>query len=175
MSGHWVLITDNRRIFDYDALMAIRIEFFGIARQRAGVSELSLTAPQAEVPLGDVLHQIAERLPELRRELVINGRLHESLAANLGGVRFIRDPNTIIRDGQSLLILSSAITAVICTSMSALANRQAWICRPMFCGDFSAAAAWEHGCCSGKARRPWPHSPPRRRWPLSSARSSAAH
>jgi hypothetical protein len=39
--------------------------------------------------------------------LVVNGRLHESLAANLGGARFIHDPRTIIRDGQSLLILSA--------------------------------------------------------------------
>jgi molybdopterin converting factor small subunit len=87
--------------------MAIHVEFFGIARQRAGVSELNLAFPQAQLPLGDVLRQIAERLPELSRELVVNGRLHESLVANLGGSRFIHDPKTIIRDGQSLLILSA--------------------------------------------------------------------
>ena len=87
--------------------MAIRVEFFGSARQRAGVSELTLALPEAEVPLGDVLSQIAERLPELSRELFVNGRLHESLTANLGGAQFIHDPKTIIRDGQSLLILSA--------------------------------------------------------------------
>jgi molybdopterin converting factor small subunit len=87
--------------------MAIRVEFFGIARQRAGISELSLALPMAELPLGDVLRQIAARLPELSRELVVCGRLHESLVANLGGARFVHDPQTIIRDGESLLILSA--------------------------------------------------------------------
>lgn len=87
--------------------MAIRVEFYGIARQLAGVSELSLALPETAAPLGDVLHQIAARLPELSRELVVNGRLHESLVANLGGARFIHDPKTLIHDGQSLLILSA--------------------------------------------------------------------
>jgi molybdopterin converting factor small subunit len=87
--------------------MAIRVEFYGIARHRAGVSELSLELAQPAAPLGDVLRQVAQRLPALSRELVVNGRLHESLVANLGGALFVHDPQTVISDGESLLILSA--------------------------------------------------------------------
>lgn len=87
--------------------MAIHVELFGIARQRAGVSELLLDVQQAATPLSEVLDQIASCVPALGRELIVKGRLHKSLTANLGGARFIHDPKTIIRDGQSLLILSA--------------------------------------------------------------------
>ena len=87
--------------------MAIRVEFFGIARQRAGISELSLDLRQATASLGHVLDQVAARLPELGRVLVVEGRLHPSLTANLDGARFVHDPAILIRDGQSLLILSA--------------------------------------------------------------------
>jgi molybdopterin converting factor small subunit len=87
--------------------MAIRVEFYGIARQRAGMSEIKLELPTADVRLTEVLAQLAARLPALGRDLLAAGRLHESLAANLDGSRFISDPATLIRDGQCLLILSA--------------------------------------------------------------------
>jgi sulfur-carrier protein len=87
--------------------MTIRVEFFGIARQRAGVGEVRLDLRSADARLGDVLGDLAGRLPEFGRELLVGGRLHESLAANLDGSRFVSDPATPIRDGQSLLILSA--------------------------------------------------------------------
>ena len=87
--------------------MAIRVEFFGIARQRAGISDLTLDLGQLTTPLAEVLDQVAARLPELGRELIVAGRLHESLTANIDGARFVHDPATLIRDHQSLLILSA--------------------------------------------------------------------
>jgi molybdopterin converting factor small subunit len=87
--------------------MAIRVEFFGIARQRAGVSELLLDLQHASAPLSEVFDEIAARLPALGRDLIVKGRLHKSLTANLDGARFIHDPATLIRDSQSLLILSA--------------------------------------------------------------------
>jgi molybdopterin converting factor small subunit len=87
--------------------MAIRVEFYGIARQRAGIGELMLALPAVEVSLTDVLRQLTASLPELGRELIVQGRLHKSLTANLDGSRFVSDPATLIRDGQSLLILSA--------------------------------------------------------------------
>src|SRR5438034_724076 len=91
----------------YDGSMAIRVEFFGIARQRAGVSELKLSAPAAGVCFAHALEEVSRRLPALGRELIVGGQLHESLSANLDGARFISDPATPIRDGQCLLILSA--------------------------------------------------------------------
>ena len=87
--------------------MAIRVEFFGIARQRAGVSELSLELPAGEARFADALRALASKLPALGQELVVDGRLHDSLTANLDGARFVSDPATPIRDGQCLLILSA--------------------------------------------------------------------
>ena len=87
--------------------MAIHVEFYGIARQRAGAFALDLEMSQATVPLGDVLHQLAARLPDLGREFLVEGRLHQSLTANIDGSQFVTDPATILRDGQSLLILSA--------------------------------------------------------------------
>ena len=87
--------------------MAIRIEFYGIARQRAGVSELALDVPAGAMRLSDALAEVRGQLPQLGGEWVIGSRLHESLAANLDGTQFVSDPATIIRDGQSLLIFSA--------------------------------------------------------------------
>lgn len=66
-----------------------------------------LELEQTTAPFSDVLDKIAARLPALSRELIVEGRLHKSLTANLDGARFIHDPATMIRDSQSLLILSA--------------------------------------------------------------------
>lgn len=87
--------------------MPIRVEFFGIARQRAGTSELMLDASTGTLLLSEVLKQVAARTPELGQTLLVGGELHESLTVNVDGNRFIREPTTPIRDGQSLLILSA--------------------------------------------------------------------
>jgi molybdopterin converting factor small subunit len=87
--------------------MAIRVEFYGIARQRAGVSDVDIEIAVRQISLQDVLRELARRIPELAREMVNEGRLHESLTANINGTRFVRDPATPIHDGQCLLILSA--------------------------------------------------------------------
>ena len=87
--------------------MALRVEFYGIARQRAGVASFDLALAAREITLAEALRQLADRLPEFGRECVENGRLRTTLAANLGGERFVSDPALVIRDGQSLLILSA--------------------------------------------------------------------
>ena len=94
-----------RPIVNYDARMPIRVEFYGIARQRAGLPAMELEVPGAM--LGSVLNALAAKLPEFGRECVSAGQLAASLTANLDGKRFISDPATPIRDGQSLLILSA--------------------------------------------------------------------
>jgi molybdopterin converting factor small subunit len=87
--------------------MTIRVEFYGIARQRAGIGEIGLEWATGELTLADVFSELTCRLPQLGTELLVNGRLHESLTANLDGTRFVSDPATLIGDGQSLLILSA--------------------------------------------------------------------
>ena len=87
--------------------MAVRVEFYGIARQRAGTSQLALDLVHAEISLGAVLERLASALPDFARECLSGGRLQPQLAANLDGQRFVSDPSAPIRDGQCLLILSA--------------------------------------------------------------------
>ena len=78
------------------------VEFLGVPRQRAGVAELEVQADT----LGHLLEELSDRLPALR-ELIVDGRLHPSFAANLNGDEFISDPATVLRANDSVLILSA--------------------------------------------------------------------
>ena len=78
------------------------IEFLGIPRERAGLSEIEVDADS----LGQALARMATRLPRLG-DLIDGDRLHPSIAANLNGDQFICDPATPLAAGDRLLILSA--------------------------------------------------------------------
>ena len=80
----------------------MHVEFLGIPRERAGVSEIEIDAGT----LGDVLTTLHARFPGLRA-LIADGRLHASVAANLNGDLFVNDPGTRLRAGDRLLLLSA--------------------------------------------------------------------
>jgi molybdopterin converting factor small subunit len=80
----------------------MRVEFLGIPRERAGVSELELEART----LGEALALLASRFPRFN-DLVADGRLHPSIAANLNADEFVSDPRTPLTAGDRLLILSA--------------------------------------------------------------------
>lgn len=83
--------------------MSIRVEFFGIPRQRAGVA--ATTAEGAR--LGDVLRELEQKFPGLAEDCLQQGRLQASCTANLDGTRFVTDPQTPLTGKQVLLILSA--------------------------------------------------------------------
>jgi molybdopterin converting factor small subunit len=78
------------------------VEFLGIPRERAGISELEIEAGT----LGQLLGTLATRCPALR-ELITDERLHPSVVANLNGDEFISDPDTRLAKNDRLLILSA--------------------------------------------------------------------
>ena len=80
----------------------MHVEFLGVSRDRAGVSDLEVQADT----LGRLLGMLAARMPGLA-ELINVDRLHPSLAANLNGDCFISDPDTPLRDHDRVLIVSS--------------------------------------------------------------------
>jgi len=80
----------------------MHVEFLGIPRERAGVSEVEIDAET----LGQALTTLAARFPALR-ELITSGGLHGSVAANLNGDQFVSDPNTSLAAGDRLLLLSA--------------------------------------------------------------------
>jgi molybdopterin converting factor small subunit len=78
------------------------IEFLGIPRERAGISEIELEA----ATLGEVLGELSTRCPGLS-ELITPDGLHPSLAANLNGDAFVKSLDTRLAANDRLLILSA--------------------------------------------------------------------
>jgi len=80
----------------------MRVEFYGVSRQRAGLAELDVHAST----LGELLTILSAQMPALG-ELVDGGHLHPALAASLNGDRFVRDPETPLADHDCVLLLSA--------------------------------------------------------------------
>jgi molybdopterin converting factor small subunit len=78
------------------------VEFLGIPRERAGISEMEVEAGT----LGELFGALTARCPGLR-ELITAKGLHPSLAANLNGDLFISDPATPLAEDDRLLIISA--------------------------------------------------------------------
>lgn len=82
--------------------MPIQIEFFGIPRSRAGVERTSAIG----ICLGDVLQDLSARFPEFAAACVEGRRLRAGYTANVRGERFATDPDTPVRDGDTILLMS---------------------------------------------------------------------
>jgi molybdopterin converting factor small subunit len=80
------------------------VEFLGIPRERAGISELEIDADT----LGDLLKSLVAKVPALG-ELVTPSGLHPSIAANLNGDEFVCDPRTKLARNDRLLLLSADV------------------------------------------------------------------
>jgi len=80
------------------------VEFLGIPRERAGLSDLEVEAKT----LGQLWGTLAARFPGLR-ELITADGLHPSLAANLNGDEFVSDLRTPLSDGDHILVLSADV------------------------------------------------------------------
>lgn len=80
----------------------MHVEFLGIPRERAGVSELELHADT----LGELLDALRDRFPAFDGLITPDG-LHRSLAANLNGDAFVSDPRTPLVSHDRILLLSA--------------------------------------------------------------------
>ncbi len=86
--------------------MSIRVEFFGVPRQRAGTS-YTIVPAAGPVTLGSVIRQLSAEFPRLATDCFHGDRIQSGYLANLDGQRFIRDPSSLIDDNASLLIMSA--------------------------------------------------------------------
>jgi len=84
--------------------MSVRVEFYGIPRERAGVDAIELRDPDT---LGQALGMLGARLPGLAASCFVDGRLKVGYLANLNGERFTTDPTAALRPGDAVLILSA--------------------------------------------------------------------
>jgi molybdopterin converting factor small subunit len=80
----------------------MHVEFLGVSRQRAGISELEVNADT----LGQLLGALAARIPSLG-ELIVVDRLNSAFVANLNGDQFVSDPGTPLGAHDCVLILSA--------------------------------------------------------------------
>ena len=78
------------------------VEFFGVPRERAGVSQVEVQADT----LGQLLGTLAARFPSFGQLMNAN-QLHPAFAANLNGDRFVSDPGTPLGKNDCVLILSA--------------------------------------------------------------------
>lgn len=84
--------------------MALTVEFYGIARLRAGTDQAVLQTPNT---LGDALVELAHDFPEFANDCTEGRMLREGFRANLGGARFVSDPETPLTGDCTLLIMTA--------------------------------------------------------------------
>ncbi len=87
--------------------MIIQVEFFGIPRQRAGTSVVCLEFGGDRVALAAVVGELTQRFPGLAAACLGDGSLRPEYLVNLGGERFISDPDFPLNPGDSLLLMSA--------------------------------------------------------------------
>lgn len=87
--------------------MAIRIEFYGIARQRTQTPDVNIPDSDAAMTLGQLLQHVAGLFPDLKDECISGERLQAGFVANIDGQHFVSDPTQIVKPGQSVLIMSA--------------------------------------------------------------------
>ena len=83
--------------------MTVRVEFYGIVRQRAGVA-----AAEAEgATLGELLAEVSRQFPQVAESCLDGSRLRTGYLASLNGIRFTTDPAESLSHGDTVLILSA--------------------------------------------------------------------
>jgi molybdopterin converting factor small subunit len=81
----------------------IRVEFYDVARARAGVAAIDVEA----ATVGEALTAAAARCPGLSPEIVRAGALAPHWRASVNGTGFVADPQTPLAAGDALLLLSA--------------------------------------------------------------------
>ncbi len=84
------------------------VELFGVARLKAKTGRVSLSLPSG-ANLGAVLVALADQLPALRGSVLSQdaSQLGRGFACNMNGEAFVKDIRTPVREGDSVLIVSS--------------------------------------------------------------------
>jgi molybdenum cofactor guanylyltransferase len=100
------LRVSSRRIPDES--VNCTVELFGMAQMLAKTKTVSLALPR-EATLSDLFCALAEKLPILVGRVITaeKTQLASGCACNLNGLEFVRNPNTGVRTGDRILILSA--------------------------------------------------------------------
>jgi molybdopterin converting factor small subunit len=85
--------------------MSITVEFFGIARQRAGVARLDVEACN----IGEAFDALAQKLPHWAQACLSDGHLKPAFLANVNTRRFVTGRQYPLENGDHLLIVSADV------------------------------------------------------------------
>lgn len=81
----------------------IRVELYEGARRIAGVAQVEVDAGT----LGGALAAVAALHPELTPRVIAGNRLAHHWRASINGRRFVDDPETALKDGDAIVIVSA--------------------------------------------------------------------
>ena len=87
--------------------MFVTIEYFGVPRQKTGVSSDSLSFANSPTSLADVLTEIARQHTAFGDQCLTGDQLSRETIINLNGDQFVRSLDTHVVDGDHILILST--------------------------------------------------------------------
>jgi molybdopterin converting factor small subunit len=87
--------------------MFVTIEYFGVPRQKTGVSSDSLSFVNSPTLLSDVLTEIARQHTAFGDQCLTGDQLSRETIINLNGDEFIRSLDTQVVNGDHILILST--------------------------------------------------------------------
>jgi molybdopterin converting factor small subunit len=82
--------------------MRVAVELFGIPRARAGLSRTTAVGSN----LGDVLADLARQFPSLAESCIDGRSLRPGFTVNLSAERFVTNPETPLREDDTVLLLS---------------------------------------------------------------------
>ncbi len=81
----------------------VTVEFYGIARQRAGRASVVVRART----VGEALRLVRQESPSLRESIHADGSLAKHFLASVNGQRFVTSLEDVLRPGDHLLLLSA--------------------------------------------------------------------
>ncbi len=83
--------------------MSVRVEFYGIARKRAGVEFVDIDATS----LGEVFDRLCDAMPEFAAACLLEGQLKSGFLANVNGRAFTTKRDTHLSENDAVLIVSA--------------------------------------------------------------------
>lgn len=95
-----------------EAAITCTVELFGVARLKAKTDRVSVTLPSG-ADLGVALAALAEAVPALLGSVLTQDGYNDGcnlipgFACNVNGETFVKDMRTLLKDGDSILVLSS--------------------------------------------------------------------
>ena len=89
--------------------MAIQVEFYGTVRRVAQTADTVLATIDGQIRLGEALAILAGRFPALAETVFRGNRLRDGYLASVDGERFLTEPTDVLRDGQTLVLMSSDV------------------------------------------------------------------